>query len=420
METRPEDSQVPQSRPTVEAPRSSGDQSPSPHEFDESAVKNFSIVVGGPVYDLLLRFHLVRQTLPNVWRRIVALMVVIWLPLLLLSLKQGLAFGHQVRIPFLYDLAMYGTFLLGLPLLLFAELVIDPPVRRAVSEFVDARLVPDQELPEFERILRRVQQIRDSWIPDVILLLLALFPLFLFQREWVAGVVTNWHTTSKGLSTAGWWYAVVSTPLMRYIAYRWVFRYLLWAVLLSRISRLNLTLMPTHPDRAAGLNFLAMAQKYFGILLCALGWSVAGGVANTMLFEGATLGSFESRLVGFVVLSVTVGLLPLASLSPKLMKVREAGLLEYGRLAKAYTESFDRKWVHCAARPSDPMLGTPDLQSLADLGNSFSFIANMRKTPISRKLIQQLAGWTAIPLVPIIIFGTPVPELVQEVMKMIM
>jgi len=124
--------------------------------------------------------------------------------------------------------------------------------------------------------------------------------------------------------------------------------------------------------------------------------------------------------VGFVVLSVTVGLLPLASLSPKLMKVREAGLLEYGRLAKAYTESFDRKWVHCAARPSDPMLGTPDLQSLADLGNSFAFIANMRKTPISRKLIQQLAGWTAIPLVPIIIFGTPVPELVQEVMKMIM
>jgi len=52
---------------------------------------------------------------------------------------------------------------------------------------------------------------RDSWIPDFILLVLALFPLFLFQREWVAGVVTNWHTTSKGLSAAGWWYAVVRT-----------------------------------------------------------------------------------------------------------------------------------------------------------------------------------------------------------------
>jgi len=45
---------------------------------------------------------------------------------------------------------------------------------------------------------------------------------------------------------------------------------------------------------------------------------------------------------------------------------------------------------------------------------------NMRKTPISRRLVQQLAGWVAIPLVPIIIFGTPAPELVREVMKLIM
>ena len=401
-----------------QVPRSSGDQNAP--ETAESAVRNFSIVVGGPVYNLLLRFHLVRQTLPNVWRRIVALMAVIWLPLLLLSLREGLAFGHQVRIPFLYDLTMYGRLLVGLPLLLYAELVIDPAIRQAVSEFVDARLVLDQELPEFESILRRVRQMRDSWIPEVILIVFAFFPVFLFQHEWLTGVITNWHTTAKGLSAAGWWYAVVSAPLMRYIAYRWVFRYFLWPVLLWQISRLQLTLMPTHPDRAAGLNFLSMTQKHFGILACALGCSVAGRVANIMLFEGATLASFESRLVGFVVLSVIAGLLPLALLIPKLKKVRKEGLLEYGRFAKTYTESFDRKWFHYSASPPEPMLGTPDLQSLADLGNSFSFIEKMRWAPISRKLVQQLAGWTAIPLVPIIILGTPTPQLVHEVMKLIM
>jgi len=401
-----------------QVPRSSGDQNAP--ETAESAVRNFSIVVGGPVYNLLLRFHLVRQTLPNVWRRIVALMAVIWLPLLLLSLREGLAFGHQVRIPFLYDLTMYGRLLVGLPLLLYAELVIDPAIRQAVSEFVDARLVLDQELPEFESILRRVRQMRDSWIPEVILIVFAFFPVFLFQHEWVTGVITNWHTTAKGLSAAGWWYAVVSAPLMRYIAYRWVFRYFLWPVLLWQISRLQLTLMPTHPDRAAGLNFLSMTQKHFGILACALGCSVAGRVANMMLFEKAPLSSFESALVGFVALSVILGLLPLALWIPKLKKVRKEGLLEYGRFAKTYTESFDRKWVHYSASPSEPMLGTPDLQSLADLGNSFAFIEKMRWAPISRKLVQQLAGWTAIPLVPIIILGTPTPQLVREVMKLIM
>jgi len=417
METRATDPDVRQSRPTLETSLSTGDQ--NTRESAESAVRTFSIVVGGPVYDLLLRFHLVRQTLPNVWRRIVVLTAVTWLPLLLLSLREGLAFGHQVLIPFLYDFTMYGRLLIGLPLLLYAELWIDPAIRQAVAEFVDARLVPDQELSEFKSILRRVQQMRDSWIPEVILLVLAFFPVFLFQHEWVTGVVTNWHTTAKGLSAAGWWYAVVSAPLMRYITYRWVFRYLLWPVLLWQISRLQLALMPTHPDRAAGLNFLAMTQKHFGILGCALGCSVAGRVANMMLFEKVPLSSFESALVGFVALSVILGLLPLALWIPKLKKVRKEGLLEYGRFAKTYTESFDRKWVHCAARPSDPVLGTPDLQSLADLGNSFAFIEKMRWAPISRKLVQQLAGWTAVPLIPIVILGTPTPELLRAVMKLI-
>ena len=173
METQAGDPQVPPSRPSLEPPHSSSHQ--SAREVDESAVRDFSIVVGGPVYDLLLRFHLVRQTLPNVWRRIIALMALIWLPLLVLSFSEGLAFGHQVRVPFLYDLAMYGRFVLGLPLLLFAELEIDPAIRQAVSEFVNARLVPDRELPQFRSLLQRVQKMRDSWIPEIILLVLAFF-----------------------------------------------------------------------------------------------------------------------------------------------------------------------------------------------------------------------------------------------------
>ena len=195
---------------------------------------------------------------------------------------------------------------------------------------------------------------RDSWIPEVMLFVLAFFPIFWFQHEWTTGAVSSWHTTAQGLSAAGWWYAVLSAPLLRFITYRWAFRYFLWAVLLWQISRLDLTLMPTHPDHAAGLNFLAMTQKHFGILFCALGCSFAGRVANTMLFEGAALTTFKSLIAAFVVLSLIVGLLPLAVLAPKLKKVRKAGLLAYGRLANTYMESFDRKWVHCSNALQNP------------------------------------------------------------------
>ena len=402
----------------AQVPRSSGDQ--NLRESAESAVRSFSIVEGGPVYRLLLRLQLVRQTKLSVWHRFLALLASIWLPLLLLSLKDGLAFGHQVKIPFLYDLYMYGAFLFGLPVLLFAQLYIDPSIRQSVSEFVHAQFIPDQELPRFESILKRVQQIRDSWITEVILLVLASFPLFLFEHEWIPGMVTNWHTTAKGISAAGWWYAVVSTPIIRYIVYRWVFRFILWAILLWQITGLQLTLMPTHPDHDAGLEFLGGTQKHFGLLFCALGCSVAGRIVNTMLFEGTPLSHFEAVMVGFLVVSVVVGSLQLALLTPKMMAVRRTGLLEYGKLAKAYSESFDRKWVHCNVRPSEPLLGAADIQSLADMGHSYLLIEKMRRVPISRTLVQQLAGRAVLPLVPIIIFGTPIPALAHELIKLIL
>jgi hypothetical protein len=389
-------------------------------ESVESAIRNFSLVLGGPVYDFLLRFGIVRTDLPNLMRRIVALIAVTWLPLLLLSLKDGIAFGHQVKIPLLYDFSIYGRFFLGLPLLLYAETVIDPAIRLGLQQFLDARIVPDEELPKFEDVLRRTQRLRDSAIPEVMLLILAFFPVFLFQQEWMAPVVSNWHTDGRGLTAAGWCFAIFSSALLRFMIYRWTFRYIVWSVLVWRIGRLRLVLMPTHPDRAAGLGFLAISQKHFGLLFCALACFFAGVVANGMVFEGVPLISFKFLMLGFVVLSVIIGVLPLTMLTPKLMQVRKEGHLEYGRLAHAYTESFDRKWVHYKERPAEELLGTSDIQSLADIGNSFGVVEKMRIAPISKRLLLQLGAQAAVPLVPVIIFGTPTPELVEAITKMIL
>jgi hypothetical protein len=243
-------------------------------EIADSAVRDLSLVLGGPLYDFLLRFGIVRLALPNVVRRIVGLVALTWLPLLFLSLKDGLAFGNQVKIPFLYDFSIYGRFLIGLPLLLLAEIVIDPAIRQAVGEFLNAGLVPDEERPEFDRVLERTQLLRDSWVPEGTILALAFFPVFLFQHEWAAGAISSWHTTSAGLTAAAMWFAVFSTPVLRFLIYRWVFRYVVWALLLWRISQLHLILPPTHPDPAAGLNFLGLAQKRFGILILCFGMHV--------------------------------------------------------------------------------------------------------------------------------------------------
>src|SRR5215471_645773 len=385
-----------------------------------SALHDFSIVAGGPVYDFFLRIGIFRLGLPNVLRRIVALVALTWLPLLILSLKDGIAFGHRVRIPLLYDFSMYGRFLLSLPLLVLAELVIDPAIRRSVREFVENGLIQADGIQDFRAVLERVQRLRDSAIPELALLVIAFFPVFLFQHEWEGGAVSSWHTTARGLTAAGWWYATFSTPILRFITYRWGYRYVVWSILLWRIGRLKLHLMPTHPDHSGGLDFLSLAQRRFGILFCALGCAFAGRVANTMVFEGATLASYKVLMLGFVVLSVLLGLAPLMLLAPILSKVRWAGILDYGKLANRYTQSFDHKWVHFQEPPSEPLLGSGDIQSLADLGNSYANIREMDIAPITRKLIMQLAAQSGLPLVPVIVLGTPLAELVNAILKMVM
>jgi len=391
----------------------------------KSAVKTFSIARGGAVHDFVARFPPFNAFLSTVRRRILILAALTWLPLLVLSVKDGVALGHQVRIPFLYDLSMYGRFLIGLPLLVAAETVIDPPVRRGLAELVETGIVPDQELPQFENLLQKMQRLRLSAVPGIILATLAFFPTFLFQHEWTYGAVSNWHTTARGLTAAGWWFAVFSSPMLRFIIYRWAFRYFIWALLLRRLGKMRLVLMPTHPDRAGGLNVLGITQKRFGILFGALGCGFAGRIANGIVFEGMPLSSYQYLMVGFLLLSVIAGLFPLALLAPKLNKVRRSGLLEYGRLADTYSKLFDQKWVHNSEPPSEPLLGTSDIQSLANMGSSYRLVDAMRIAPISKRLVVRLALQAALPLIPVIILGTPVPELhhleklLQLILKMV-
>ena len=85
----------------------------------------FSLVAGGPTHRLQQRLGLITPESPHFARRAVLSMLLTWVPLLVLSAAQGLATGHDVRIPFLYDFAAYARFLAAIPLLILAEGLIE-------------------------------------------------------------------------------------------------------------------------------------------------------------------------------------------------------------------------------------------------------------------------------------------------------
>ena len=62
------------------------------------------------------------------------------------------------------------------------------------------------------------------------------------------------------------------------------------------------------------------------------------------------------------------------------------------------------------------MVGSGDIQSLADLGNSFEVVRTMRLAPVTKEAILQLAAATLAPVVPLALTVMPLEELLKRLL----
>ena len=385
---------------------------------------DFSLVLGGPTFQLLVRSRLATPAFEFVKRRIVFISMFAWLPLLLLSLLNGEAWGG-VGLPFLYDIEMHARFLVALPLLIVAELVVHQRMRLIVGQFIDRGIITEAVLPRFKEVIASAMKLRNSVAIELIMFVLTFvgghyaWSTLSGIEKIVTGTGTWYATVTDGttqLSAAGYWYSFVSRPLFQFFLIRWYFRLFIWARFLWQVSRLELNLIPTHPDRAAGLGFLGGSSAALAPLLMANGAAVAGLVANPIFFAGARLPDFQMELLGAVAFGLLLVLGPLLVFSPLLMRAKRTGLREYGILASRYVSEFDLKWVRGGASEDEPLVGSGDIQSLADLGNSFQVIRDMHPYPFSRDTVIQLVIFTILPGLPLVLTMIPLEELITKLL----
>jgi hypothetical protein len=383
-----------------------------------SAADNFSLVSGGPFFRALRRMGLFE--LRHNIRRGAAWLILTWLPLVVLSIVEGTAWGTKVKIPLLSDFSIYGRFLVALPLLIAAEVVIDPFIRRVVSLFNSSGLIREEDIPAYHAILSKIVRLRDSALIELLLALVACIPFFLLTAdyEWGPNQISAWHgTTSAGLSPAGWWFVFVGSPVVRFLTIRWLWRYTLWIHLLRRVAKLNLNLLPTHPDRLGGLGSLLFAQQQFGILAAAVGSVLAGQFGNEIAHFGETLSGIRAPAAVFIVISVLLVLLPLTVFSLKLFEARRDGLARHGLVARGVTGTFDDKWARKAGPPPEAMIGSQDPSSLIDYISSYDVIREMRVIPIGKRAVIYIAVLAAAPFAPVWLFATPLDRVIGEILK---
>ena len=122
-------------------------------------------------------------------------------------------------------------------------------------------------------------------------------------------------------------------------------------------------------------------------------------------------------MVAFLLLLL---LAPLLFFVFKLSATKRAGLREFGNLAQRYVRQFDDKWLRGGAPPGESLMGSPDIQSLADLGNSFEFVRSMKLAPITRDAVLQLLIFTLAPLAPLMLTMVPLEELMTALLKVLL
>ncbi|HYK35178.1 hypothetical protein [Alloacidobacterium sp.] len=384
---------------------------------------DFSVVLGGPLFQLLRKTHLEGDHLEHLKRRLVIITLFAWLPLLLLSTIGSLA-GNPGRLSFLHDVEVQVRFLIALPILIAAELIVHLRLRLVVRRFVERRLISQKTIPTFDVAVNSAKRVRDS-IPVECGLLLFVYGVGLWvwhnrvtvdSPTWYALPGGRWH-----LTLAGFWYVFVSIPILQFILLRWYLRFFIWFRFLWQVSRINLHLVPTHPDRCAGLAFLGKSAYAFSPILFAQGVMLAGVVASRVLYHGEKLESFKLQAGGFVVIFVLAILGPLLMFTPQMARAKRTGLAIYGQLAQNYVDRFEQKWGEPLeiTAPSEELLGSADIQSLADLGNSYAMVREMRSVPFGLDDISRMAAATAAPLVPLLLTVFSPEELILRIIKIV-
>ena len=386
--------------------------------------EDFSLVVGGPLFQALRRARLTGDGLQLVHRRIIAIATVAWIPLFVLSAAEGRAWGSAVAVPFLKDIDVHGRFLLALPLLIVSEIVVHQRMRPVVTAFVTLGLVPAAIRHRFDAAIESAVRLRNSLLAELMLFAIVYgVGILVVWRYYFALGSPTWYATPTAtghqLHLAGWWYLFVSLPVFQFLLLRWYFRIFIWGRFLWHVSRLDLKYAPMHPDRLGGLGFLSRIGYAFAPLLVAQGTLLAGVISNRIFFEGAKLTDFKIEVFAFVATMILIVLAPLLVFVGPLARARRDGMRDYRHLAKRHLDEFEAKWLHGGAEPGELLVGNPDVSSLTDMASSFDVIREMRVIPVTRTLVVELAVMTLLPLAPLLLTMISLEQLLGQFVKIV-
>jgi len=366
-------------------------------------------------------FLIVRNDLPIRWQRRVGLApdnglgvarralffaLFTWLPLVIWAALESRLLDRASGEPLLVHYGVHVRCLVAIPLLILAEGMALRIVRVIVSQFLENGLIIDSQRDRFIQLIKDITQLRDKAFPWIIVFALTLL--------WLIGVPDSlhahelsWATFDSGLGFGGWWFLYVVRPVFTILLLGWFWRVCLLFTMFHRISKLDLALVPAHPDGMGGLGFLQKLPKAFILVTLAMSAVLASRWIHDSLYHQIALDSLKLPLLSFSVLWGLIILMPLFVFSSKMISTRKKAMRQYSALLAEHGRLIHQKWILGQKIGEPDILDAPELGPSADIQTIYAAVKNMRITPIGKSCIMPIIAPIVLPM--IIVTATQIP-----------
>jgi hypothetical protein len=373
-----------------------------------------SLFGGGPFYRWQLLLHL---TTPDGWyfpRRVLWALAVCWLPLVIVT---ALSHPHDLLNLF-QDYRVHATTVVAIPALLLGQSLMEERFRSLATHLREAGLLDGEGKARIHNVTRLLQRLRDSALPDLIIVLAVMVDLlFLGRHHLITGstwAISGYEPVPR-LSVAGWYYLLVGVGIFHFLLLFSFWKWLVWSFFLFVLARTPLNLVATHPDGHGGLGFLGLAATAFTPIAFALSAAIGATWRYDILNSGMTLASLQLPIAALLVVILLAELGPMCFFVPRLMVLRSQAMLEYGILLQAHSSYLHRKWV---LHSDDQEQQRPEVSDLTTLASAAAYdrIKRMRPFPFDVGVLIILAVAVLIPLIPVLLAAIPLLVVLQGVL----
>jgi hypothetical protein len=375
--------------------------------------------------DLLFRFQRKLGLIPEqglgIVRRALFWSLLAWLPIAFWAWNNGYLLPLQGDEPLLAHFGINARLLLAVPLFIIAEGMMHGTLTALLPRLGSSGIVPPAQLDSLRSVLGGIARLRDSVLPWIaIFAVLASF--FLISRPSEVPHELSWakgQADGAGMGFGVWWYLYVGRTIFLTLLLAWLWRLALLFLLFKRIARLELSLVPTRPDRCAGLGFMARIPVMFVPVVLGISSVFASGWAHQVVYHEVAIASLRVEIIAVVVVVPLIFLSPFVSFLGLMLRTKKQGLLDYGDLIGRHGRLVRERWIDGQQVADDPILNAPELGPIADTAAPYELISKIRPLPLTIGSVTPLIGAAILPMVILAALDLPLKTVLTTVLKIL-